>query len=328
MEWKSPNYRKGSFQNLSPTEVMAKDASYFSILRDFFNKPKDVTPPRPLPAVKTDLNALPATGTQMVWFGHSSYLLRNNGLNILVDPVFSGYASPFSFMVKAFAGANTYSVADMPEIDILIVTHNHYDHLDAGTLRQLHSKVKAVYTPLGVGKDLVRCGISSSLITEMDWWEEEAPHPGYTLTATPARHFSGRGLKRGGSLWASFVLQTPDRRIYIGGDSGYDSHFKKIGEKFGPFDLAMLESGQYNTSWPHIHMNPAEAVTAAGDLGAGVLVPVHWGKFALANHPWNEPPAGIIAAAQEQGRQVILPRIGELVELGKPFQQQHWWEEV
>lgn len=307
---------------------MSRDASYFTVLRAFLNKPKTVWPPRPLPAVKTDLHQLPATGTQLVWFGHSSYLLRNNGRNILVDPVFSGYASPFSFMIKAFAGTNIYTAAEMPDIDLLIISHNHYDHLDSHTLRRLAPKIKTVYTALGVGRDLVHAGIPSSQITEMDWWEEETPLEGYTLTATPARHFSGRGLKRGGSLWASFVLQTPDVRIYIGGDSGYDAHFKTIGEKFGPFDLALLETGQYNTSWPNIHMNPEEAVSAAADLGAKVMVPVHWGKFALANHPWDEPAKRVVAAAQQRGLTIATPRIGEMMELGKPYPDEHWWESI
>lgn len=328
MEWTSQNYRNGSFQNLSPTELMAKEKSFLSILRDFLNKPKTVTPPRPLPAVKTDLKAPPPAGTRLIWFGHSSYLLQSHGLNILVDPVFSGYASPFSFLIKAFAGTNTYTAADMPEIDILIITHNHYDHLDAGTLRKLHQKIKAVYTPLGVSKDLVRCGIPASLITEMDWWEEKTIHSGFTLTAAPARHFSGRGFKRGGSLWASFVLQTPESRIYIGGDSGYDTHFKTIGEKFGPFDIAILETGQYNTSWPLIHMSPEEAVKAAGDLRAKVMLPVHWGKFALANHPWDEPVVRVLAASNGGDLQVATPRIGEPVILGQLCPQSHWWEDT
>ncbi|QEH43226.1 MBL fold metallo-hydrolase [Chitinophaga sp. XS-30] len=326
--WQSPNFRDGIFQNQSPTSLMSPDASYFRLLLKFFSKSSTVYPPEPLPAVRTDLKALPAGNPVIVWFGHSSYLIHHNGFNILVDPVFSGYASPFSFLVKAFPGSNIYTVDDLPEIDLLIITHNHYDHLDQQTLRRLQHRVRNVHTALGVGKDLVKCGIAANLITEMDWWDTEEVDDGISLTATPARHFSGRGLKRGGSLWASFVLQLPGNRIYIGGDSGYDSHFKVIGEKYGPFDLALLETGQYNPDWPYIHMSPEEAVQAALDLDANIMQPVHWGKFALAYHPWNEPATRVVAAAGAQGMKITTPRIGEPVILRDNTPDERWWENL
>lgn len=305
---------------------MSPDASYFKVLMNFLNKPKTVYPSGPLPAVRTDLRSLPAGEPVVVWFGHSSYLIHHNGYNILVDPVFSGHASPFPFMIKAFPGSNIYTTDDLPDIDLLIITHNHYDHLDQRTLRRLHNRVKCVYTALGVGRDLVRCGIPANLITEMDWWDTDEVAPGVTLTAAPARHFSGRGLKRGGSLWASFVLQLPGSKIYLGGDSGYDTHFKAIGEKYGPFDLALLETGQYNPSWPNIHMSPEEAVQAAADLRAEVFFPVHWSKFALAYHPWNEPAERAVKAAAARGLKITTPRIGEPVILHQTTPDQHWWE--
>lgn len=325
-DWRSPNFKNGSFQNLSPTSVMSPDASFFKVLLKFFNKSRTAYPPKPLPAVRTDLKTLPSGDPVIVWFGHSSYLIHHNGYNILVDPVLSGHASPFSFMVKAFPGSNIYSVDDLPEIDLLIITHNHYDHLDQQTLRLLQPRIKLVYTALGVGKDLVRCGIGANLITEMDWWDTDEVAPGITLTAAPARHFSGRGVKRGGSLWASFVLQLNGHKIYIGGDSGYDVHFKEIGRKYGPFDLAVLETGQYNPDWRYIHMSPEEAVQAAGDLGAEVILPVHWSKFALAYHAWDEPVVRAVKAAAEQGIKITTPRIGEPVILHGDTPDQHWWE--
>lgn len=321
-QWKSPNFKNGTFHNLSPTEVMSKDASFLKILLRFFNKPKSVNPPRPLPSVKTDLLHLVASDNPViVWFGHSSYLIHHKGLNILVDPVFSGHASPVPFMVKAFPGTDAFKVSDLPPIDILIITHNHYDHLDKGTLCQL--KPKAVYTALGVGKDLP---FAASLVTEMDWWDAASVLENVKLTATPARHFSGRGIKRGGSLWASFVLELPGGfKLYLGGDSGYDTHFKAIGDKFGPFDIAILETGQYNTDWPMIHMSPEEAVQAAQELKAKVLLPVHWGKFALALHPWNEPVIRTTAGALGKVK-VTTPRIGEPVILNVSYPADPWWE--
>ncbi|HSI89957.1 MAG TPA: MBL fold metallo-hydrolase, partial [Adhaeribacter sp.] len=258
----SPNYRNGAFQNLSETPVQSEEASMFGMLTDFINKSKNTRPPEPIPFVKTDLKALSEAKPAIIWFGHSSYLIKTHGKNILVDPVFSGYAAPVSFMVKSFEGANEYDVADMPEIDMLVISHDHYDHLDHKTIKALNGKVKHYYVPLGVGAHLENWGIAPEKITELDWWEfTEAGN--FKLTATPARHFSGRGLKRGKSLWASFVLETPDHKIYIGGDSGYDTHFKSIGEKFGPIDIAILETGQYNKNWPYIHMMPEQTVQAA-----------------------------------------------------------------
>lgn len=320
-QWTSPNFKNGIFHNFSPTEVMAKDASTLKILLRFLSKPKSVNPPKRLPSVKTDLLHLVASDNPIIiWFGHSSYLIHHKGLNILVDPVFSGHASPFSFMVKAFPGADAFKVPDLPPIDILIITHNHYDHLDKKTLCQL--KPKAVYTALGVGADLP---FSSSIITEMDWWDSAAYSSDVKVTAAPARHFSGRGIKRGGSLWASFVLDLPGFRIYVGGDSGYDTHFKTIGEKFGPFDLVILETGQYNTDWPMIHMSPEEAVQAAQELGAKVLLPVHWGKFSLALHPWDEPVIRTTLSAAGKVK-VTTPRIGEPVILNVSYPADRWWE--
>ncbi|PSL47878.1 L-ascorbate metabolism protein UlaG (beta-lactamase superfamily) [Chitinophaga niastensis] len=321
----SANFREGVFQNLSFTPMKPDDVTYYQMLKETFQRPADVKPLAPLSPVKTDLRALHSEKPVIVWFGHSSYLIHVKGVNILVDPVFSGSASPMSFMIKAFPGADGYTPADMPEIDMMIITHNHYDHLDKKTLAKLKPRTKNIYTALGVARDLESCMGKEEHITELDWWETQKISPDITLTATPARHFSGRGLKRGGSLWASFVLHIFGYNIYIGGDSGYDTHFKKIGEKFGPFDIVILECGQYNDNWPFIHMKPEETVQAAIDLQAKALLPVHWGKFALANHPWNEPPKRAVKSAAAQGLTITTPRIGEPVTVGEHYPQDHWW---
>lgn len=321
----SVNFKNDAFQNRLPTPMKPEGVSYFKIIRDAFRRPKNVKPFTELPAVKTDLARLQSETPVIVWFGHSSYLIHCKGYNILVDPVFCGHAAPFSFMVKAFRGSDAYTAADMPVIDALILTHNHYDHFDGKTLTLLQPKIKAYYTPLGTGALVEKYSKNSGSVNELDWWETAKPADDIQLTAAPARHFSGRGLKRNGSLWASFVLELFDFKIFLGGDSGYDVHFKEIGEKYGPFDLAILECGQYNTSWPLIHMMPEETVQAAVDLQAKVLLPVHWGKFALASHPWNEPIQRAIQKADELQLAVTTPRIGEPVILQEYYPDSRWW---
>jgi L-ascorbate metabolism protein UlaG (beta-lactamase superfamily) len=321
----SPNFRNGSFQNLSETPMKPADVSYFRILKDSLKRPADSKPGRTLPSIKTDLKALHSEKPVIVWFGHSSYLIQINGMNILVDPVFSGHASPFSFMVKAFPGSDAYTPDDFPPIDILIITHNHYDHLDKTTIKRLIPKIRSCYTALGAGAHLEEYGLTTQPLVELDWWDTVEISLAIRLTATPARHFSGRGLKRGGTLWASFVLQIAGCTLYIGGDSGYDTHFRKIGDQFGPFDLAILECGQYNAYWPYIHMMPEQTVQAALDLGAKMLLPVHWGKFALSLHSWNEPIKRVTRSAAERNLPVTTPLIGERVVIGESYQKSPWW---
>lgn len=323
----STNYRNGSFQNPVPTEVTLKGTSLFKMLGEYRNRPADTAPAGTVPSVRTDLSTLPADTDFVVWFGHSSYLLKIKGIHILVDPVFSGHASPVSFMAKAFPGTEGYTAADMPDIDILLLTHDHYDHLDYPTVRQLAPRAKHICTSLGVGAHLESWGIAPDKITELDWWESVSfMGGGCTFTATPARHFSGRTFKRGGTLWSSFVLKTGGYSLFLGGDSGYGEHFKVIGDQFGPFDLAILECGQYGKNWPYIHMLPEQTVQAALDLRAAALLPVHWSKFTLALHPWNEPPRRVTAAAVEKGLPVATPLIGQPVALKGPYPGAHWWE--
>ena len=322
----SPHYRNGAFQNLSPTPMKPEGVSYWKMLRTFFRKHPDTAPASALPVVETDLDRLSDDAPVIVWFGHSSYLLRIRGKHLLVDPVFSGSAAPFSFMVKAFPGTNRYQAADMPVIDYLLLTHDHYDHLDYRTLLQLKKKIRSVYCSLGVGAHLRYWGFDPEMMTEMDWGQREELDADMELIAAPARHFSGRGWKRAQSLWSSFILRTPDHSIYIGGDSGYDTHFSRIGREWGPFDLAILEAGQYNVMWPLIHMMPEETVQAALDLQAKALMPVHWGKFRLSTHPWQEPVQRVLACADEAGLPVISPRIGEPVSLNGNYRFPEWWK--
>ncbi len=324
---RSPNFSDGSFKNLVPTAVMRKDASFLQLLKEFLNRPADITPPGPIPHVDTDLRSLPDNQATVVWFGHSSYLLTIGKTHILVDPVFSGNASPVSFFAKAFPGSNTYGVDDMPPtLEAVLITHDHYDHLDYKTIIRLKDRTNRFYTALGVGAHLESWGVDPGRITELDWFDScvidaagrpstanglSGPGALMRLTATPARHFSGRLLKRGGTIWSSFVLKTTDHSFYLGGDSGYGAHFKAIGERFGPFDLAILECGQYGHNWPNIHMLPEETVMATQDLRASTLMPVHWAKFALSVHPWDEPIRRVTAAASKINEDAYAARIDE-----------------
>jgi L-ascorbate metabolism protein UlaG (beta-lactamase superfamily) len=325
---KSPNYRDGIFQNQSETLVMAEKGSFFKTFMKFLNKPKDTKPPRPLPSVKTDLKNLPNGKPVIIWFGHSSYLIKIDGKHILVDPVFSGYTAPFKMKsAKNFDGTNVYGVEDMPHIDVLLITHDHYDHCDYKTILKLQNKTTHIITSLGVGSHFEYWGINTNKVTELDW-NDSTEQGGFKFISMPARHFSGRSFKRAKTLWASFVLKGKDSSIYIGADSGYDTHFKEIGEKYGPFDLAILESGQYNEAWKAIHMMPEETVQASIEVKAKALMPVHWGKFSLALHPWNEPIERVIKKAEELNVDTFTPMIGEPITVGEKNQTKKWWREV
>ena len=321
----SANYQKGGFQNLSPTDMMLQNTSYMEVMWDFINKPANCSPSKPIPNIKTDLKNMPGSEPVIVWFGHSSYFIRINGKNILVDPVFSGHSSPFSFMTKNFAGTNIYAVDDLPPLDILLLTHDHYDHLDYETVIQLKQKAAVVCTSLGVASHLLYWGFDKENILEFDWGDSKNIMGDIILTAAPARHFSGRTFVRNKTLWSSYILKTPQCALYLGGDSGYDTHFKTIGASHGPFDIAMLECGQYNTAWPLIHMMPEQTAQAAIDLQAKMLLPVHWGKFSLSLHPWDEPIKRVTAAASDLGVKITTPLIGEQVVLNKSYPKTEWW---
>lgn len=325
----SPNFRDGKFQNQSFTPDLAEDASYFSIMKEAsFKRSKRNRPKEVLPSVKTSLLTLNPEKDVLVWFGHSSYFMQIDGKTMLVDPVFSGSASPFSFMVKSFEGSDVYTPDDFPEIDYLFITHDHWDHLDYKTVLKLKPKVGKIITSLGTGAHLEHWGFAPEQIIEKDWNESAVLDSGFVITATPARHFSGRGFKRNQAIWASFVLQTPSKNIFIGGDSGYDTHFAKIGIEHGPFDLALLECGQYNKSWKYIHMMPEELVQAAIDLKAKTFVPVHWGKFALALHAWDEPIERVTKEAHRLNVPIVHPMIGEEVNLDLFEITTEWWKEI
>lgn len=321
------NYKEGQFQNVNPTPQLTGNVGVLTVMKEFFfNKDKRNVPLRPLPSKKTNLLKLDRNENVLVWFGHSSYFMQVDGKRFLIDPVLSGHASPIKFITQSFKGSDVYSVHDIPPIDFLLLTHDHYDHLDYATIKRLKPKIDVVITGLGVGAHLKHWGYDEKMIIEKNWNEQMVLDDKFIITTTPARHFSGRKFKRNLSLWLSFVLATPTKKIFIGGDSGYDTHFKIIGEEFGPFDLAILENGQYNQYWKHIHMMPEEVVQAAQDLKAKKLLPLHWAKFSLSLHAWDEPITRLLAEAKRKEVEVLHPMIGETVYLDKVNQFSEWWK--
>jgi L-ascorbate metabolism protein UlaG (beta-lactamase superfamily) len=323
----SPHYKNNAFQNFSNTPSLSEGETFFRVLKKWLFSDKSIIKPGiPVPSIKTNLHEIDISRNVLVWFGHSSYYIQVDGKRILVDPVLHGSASPLPGGTKAFPGADIYKVEDIPPIDFLFITHDHWDHLDYKTVTGLKPKIDKIICSLGTGAHLEHWGFTPASFIEKDWNETIDMGDGFSAFTTPARHFSGRSLWRNKSMWASYVFQTPNHKIFIGGDSGYDSHFAEIGKKFGPFDLAILENGQYNESWKYIHMMPEEVIKAAIDLDARKLLPVHSGKFALSIHSWDEPLSRITAVPNQELK-IVTPMIGETLDLDDTEQVfTKWWE--
>lgn len=309
---KSPNYKDGQFQNLSPTPQMTSDKGFVKSMIDFLFRDKSQAVPDSVPVIKTDLHNLSRSEDVFVWFGHSSYFIQIDGKRFLVDPVFCA-AAPLDFMNKKFKGTEVYTPDDIPEIDFLIITHDHWDHLDYKTVTRIRERTGRVICPLGVGEHFERWGFDADMVEELDWNENAILANDFKINCLPARHFSGRGLRRDKALWASFLLETPSQRIFIGGDGGYDSHFAEIGERFAPIDFAILENGQYNSDWRYIHTMPALILKEIDDLRAAKVLTVHHSKYCLATHSWKEPLENIEKIAEQSSAKIFCPMIGEPV---------------
>lgn len=302
-------------------------------LPEFFRKQmcekEDREPNTPLPIepLERALFLEQSNRVKLVWYGHAAFLWRMSGKTILVDPMLGPNAAPISPMaIKRFSDNTLDLIDDFPEIDALMLTHDHYDHLDMGSILRLIPKVKSYHVALGVKRHLVSWGVDASIITEYDWWEDNMLDD-IRITFTPTRHFSGRGLKdRAKSLWGGWVFTTPTENIYFSGDGGYGTHFKEVGERLGPFDLGIMECGQYNDNWHQIHMNPEEAIQAAIDARVEVAVPFHWAGFALAQHTWYDPADRFFAEAEKRGVRHFSPRLGEIVGDYTQYAPTKWWE--
>jgi L-ascorbate metabolism protein UlaG (beta-lactamase superfamily) len=324
---KSPNYKDGKFHNLIETPTLSEGHSILGELyKTVFKKYPRREPADSLPSVRTDLKAIPIDSNVMVWFGHSSVYIQLGGKRILVDPVFSGKASPLPASVKAYKGSNTYTADDIPAIDYLLISHDHYDHLDYETVLALKDKVKFVVCGLGVGADFEYWGYRPDQILEKDWNEKIESGSNFTIFTETSHHGSGRTFRQAGTLWMSYLIQSNDMKIYISGDGGYDNRFAEIGAKHGGVDWAIMECGQYDSAWHSVHNLPEEVVKATLGLQAKNLVPVHNSKFTLGKQPWDEPLKRITALSEKQPYRLVTPMIGEPVNLNSSIQVfRQWW---
>ncbi len=321
------NYQEGEFKNNTLTPVKPDNVSYWDMLSKVIKGNENGYPKKTIPHLNPDFRT--TKNFKLTWFGHSSYLIQVDNINILVDPVFSKRPSPFQFIgTQRFKGTDFINIEDLPTIDIVLITHDHYDHLDYDVILKLKDSDAQFVTSLGVGAHLEFWGVKMNKITELTWQETANTIGNISFKALPARHFSGRLFKRNQTLWSSFILQTENNKIYIGGDSGYDVHFKQIGELYAPFDLAILECGQYNKMWPLIHMFPEEVLQASKDLKAKYLLPVHWGKYKLALHNWDEPINELMIQADKINVNVLTPQLGESFSLTDNLPQTNWWQNL
>lgn len=313
----SPNYRDGMFQNQEPTPQFTGDTASTrrTLWRFLTNKDTLRVPQQPIPAIKTDLKNLPTDSDWLVWFGHSSYLFCLNGKRYLVDPVLKP-EWPATLMMKPFAGTDIYRPDDLPDIDVLIITHEHWDHMEYATLRDIRERVQTVICPLGIADYLRYWGYANEQIAEMDWYDQSPiTNDQLQITCLPSRHFSNRLLgKRNQTLWASFMIEAGGRKVYIGGDGGYDKRFREIHERFGSIDLAFLENGQYNANWKYIHTTPEDLEKVILDLQAKQVFTVHHDKYSLAMHPWYEPENNARTIAAKHGIRLLDAKIGEKVD--------------
>jgi L-ascorbate metabolism protein UlaG (beta-lactamase superfamily) len=325
----SRQFRDGSFRNTAPVGPGLKGDS-LKVMKEFFLGGRKRVPRTALP-VESPLQAwaqpVSGSGLRVTWLGHSTLLIEVDGRRVLTDPVFGERASPVSF-----AGGRRFhpvpaTIDQLPPLDAVLLSHDHYDHLCRESIVELARRRVPVVTSLGVGAHLERFGVDPALVTELDWWEQHTlPGGGLSLTATPAQHFSGRGLTdRNSTLWSSWVIRTDRHRLFFSGDTGLTEEFAAIGKQLGPFDLTMLEIGAWHPAWGDIHLGPANALRAFQLLGGGTLLPVHWGTFDLGLHPWDEPAETLLSLAAPAGVRLLTPRLGRPFEPDAIDRPDPWW---
>jgi len=329
---RSPQFRDGAFRNPVPTR-RALPGSLAAGLRESFlapdrhrRLPAGAVPVHPLTAA--DLAEPPASGLRATWLGHAGVLVEIEGRRVLFDPVWGERCSPFSAFGPRRLHPMPLTPSELGRVDLVVVSHDHYDHLDMPTIRALTGSAAVFAVPLGLGAHLEHWGVAPRRIVELDWWES-ARVSGLTVTAAPARHYCSRGPRTSPLLlWASWAVAGQEHRVYHSGDTGYFPGFRRIGAELGPFDLTMMQIGAYSALWPDVHMTPEEGLRAHADLGGGLLLPIHWASFNLAPHAWEEPAERTLAAARAQGVALAIPVIGRPFEPAKPPELDPWWRAV
>ena len=327
---KSGHYQDGKFINLIHTSMDMNLGKFMSIIKDWIVGIPNQTPEKPLPVVPVDSMTIVSKDDSLArftWFGHSAFLLEIEGKNILLDPMLGDYAGPHPWLgPNRFSDGIPIEIKKLPQIDVVVYSHDHYDHLDYESVLKLKDKVNKFLVPLGVGSHLASWGVAEDRIHEFNWWDEIKLED-LQFVCAPARHFSGRGiLNRNTTLWASWIIKSDYFKIYFSGDSGYGPHFKEIGIRFGPFDFAMLECGQYDLRWESVHLLPEQTAQAAVDLNTKLAMPIHWGSFVLALHSWKDPVERLSRKAEELKVDVITPKIGEQISLNKTVVENNdWW---
>jgi len=325
----SPNYKEGVFLNPLPVQ----ESAYTKILVEWIKGGENTVPDQPIEVEnrsKEDFLKLPESGLRITWLGHSTSLIEIDQTRLLIDPFWSERSSPFTWMGPKRFFQPPLAIKDLPEIDAVLISHDHFDHLDQVTLEQLSEKDMNFIVPLGVGSRLIKWGISEDKIIELDWWQQIKVGK-VNITATPARHFSGRSLvmaDRDATLWAGFAINGENHNVYYAGDTGMFPGFKDIGEKLGPFDVTLIEVGAYNKLWADVHLGPEQAIQAVKMARGGLMIPVHWATFDLAMHSWTEPVERLLIAQQISKFPLSIPKPGQSVELKNPALLTKWWPKL
>ncbi|MDN4072296.1 MBL fold metallo-hydrolase [Fictibacillus terranigra] len=325
----SAQFSDRRFMNEIPTVMDTSFTTTLSIAKDFIKGNPNGKPHQQLKTIGFDVKAdRGSKDAGITWFGHSALMLEMDGKRMLIDPMFGKSPSPFPmFGGKRYSKTLPFENSHLPFIDAIFISHDHYDHLDFGSIKKLKEKTGRFFVPLGVGGHLERWGVDQEKISEHDWWDE-VEWEGLDLVCTPARHFSGRSLTdRNATLWCSWVIGDKQTKVFFSGDSGYGPHFKTIGERYGPFNAALMECGQYDDRWSNIHMMPEETVQAFIDVKGGLLIPIHWAAFTLALHDWNDPIERVTKEAARKGLPIASPQIGETVFIGEDkYPNSVWWK--